>query len=394
MPTFKTFKDKRDGRIYNCVLMPDGKWWSAENLAWDGGEKRAPGNVEANVATHGWLYLDTLASGYCPEGTHLPSTYNWGIAGLTYAGLVSKTVSGGLDTYGMNILMAGYSGSEFGTSAEFATSDNGWVYFNLSAQSVSAGPGTGDYTSVRFIVDTFPVEFPHKQITSVSNLQFQTANRQFKSESGSYHTLGSQGRPVLKGTLTYDLATSEEEALFDGWFSAEDPWDNDDFPGIGSVTIQAVSIPNKTHTEKGISISLDVVIFPNPNIGASPWSTGPVPVMTPYAGVEAGFGSSMEQSLVTTSGRSTARKPTGDRGETFTISWTTTLYSALVFLEWYVHIANGRKQFLGSLCGKTAWLWKIVGSPNMAISVDMVKISMVINGRNVNRALPVTIAKG
>ena len=236
--------------------------------------------------------------------------------------------------------------------------------------------------------------FPHKQITSVANLQFQTANRQFKSESGSYHTLGSQGLPVLKGTLTYDLATSEEEALFDDWFSVKDPWTNDNFPGIGSVQIQAVSVPKKTHTAKGVSISLDVVIFPDANTTNFYFTSGPVPVMTPYAGVEAGFGSELSQSLVTTSGRSTARTPTANRGETFTVSWNTTLHSALVFLQWFIHISNGRKQFLGSLCGKTAWLWKIVGAPSMAITGDMVKISMVINGRDVNRALAVTIVKG
>lgn len=396
MPTFKNFKDKRDGKVYKCVLMPDNRWWSAENLRWDGGEKRAPGNNVTNVATHGWLYLDTLAKGYCPEGSHLPSTYDWNLAGLTYADFVSKTVNGGRDTYGLNILMAGYSGNAFGTSAEFSGIYNDWVYFNSSAQSVAIGPGSGDYVSVRFIVDTFPPEFDPTTITSISNLQFQTGNRQFRGETGNYRTLGYQGMPILKGTVTWDLATSQEESDFDEWFDIETPWEYDQFtnpgihngfPGLGPVTMQAVSNPKKTRTAKGLSVSLDVVIFPDTQTLA----TATVPVMTPYAGVEAGYGFADEQLVVATSGRVTAREVTGKRGETFSVSWNTTLAGSLGFLAWYS--AFSRRQFLGSLCGKTAWLWKIVGAPSMAITGEMVRISMVINGRDVNRALAVTITK-
>lgn len=238
--------------------------------------------------------------------------------------------------------------------------------------------------------------FDPTTITSISNLQFQTGNRQFRGETGNYRTLGSQGMPILKGTVTWDLATSQEESDFDEWFDIETPWEYDQFhnpgihngfPGLGPVTMQAVANPKKTRTVKGLSVSLDVVIFPDTQTLA----TATVPVMTPYAGVEAGYGFADEQLVVTTSGRVTAREVTGKRGETFSVSWNTTLSGSMNFLAWYS--AFSRRQFIGSLCGKTAWLWKIVGAPSMAIAGDMVRISMVINGRDVNRALAVTITK-
>ena len=386
--------DSRDGTIYPCVLMPDGKWWSAVNLRWAGGERRAPGNNEANVETHGWLYLDTLASGYVPEGTHLPSTYAWSMAGLTYADFVSKTVAGGLDTYGLNILMAGYSGYSFGTSAEFSGVYSDWVYFNGSSRSASIGPGTGDYVSVRFIVDVFnepPPPFDFTQITSASNFQLQTANSQFQSESKGYRTLGSQGLPIITANVVWDLATAAEETSFRNWFDAETPWDHDNFPGIGNVTIQAKGLPKYTRTVRGLSISLDVAIFPNK---VAPSIVFPeFPTLVNYTGIEAGYSHVSNRAVVSTSGRTSLRTPIGERGETYDISWKTSLAGAIQFFEWFASIGNGRKQFFASICGKIGWLWKIVGSYRFDIDVDMVRISMSVNGRDVRRGIQVSIVK-
>ena len=236
--------------------------------------------------------------------------------------------------------------------------------------------------------------FDFTQITSAGNFQLQTANRQFKSEAGSYHTLGSQGLPILRCNINWDLATATEETDFRNWFDPETSWDHNNFPGIGDVTLQAAGLPKYTRTVKGLSVSLDVAIFPRA-LGDLVTYTGAVPVMTPYAGVEAGYTSTPEQTVVTTSGRVALRQVAGARGESFEISWQTSLTGLMGFIAWFAYIKNGRKQFLGSLCGKTAWLWKIIGVPSYSLTgPDYARITMTVNGRDVRRALSVTIEKG
>ncbi|MFM2392796.1 MAG: hypothetical protein RLZZ546_778 [Bacteroidota bacterium] len=87
------------GQTYNTILMPDGRWWMAENLnigtmingttnMTNNGtiEKYCYNNNAANCATYGGLYqwnemmqyvTTEGAQGICPTGWHVPSEAEW-----------------------------------------------------------------------------------------------------------------------------------------------------------------------------------------------------------------------------------------------------------------------------------------------------------------------------
>ena len=396
----RIFVDARDGRTYKCVLMPDGKWWS-ENLAWEGN-----GYAHTDPASYGRLYTLTEALAACPAGCHIPTLNEYQAFGIPQTAKLKENsplwlVEPGTDDYGFAVRPAGYEyngtiGNVGGAAYLITNTVNGSNYslVNVVTGDWATGQGYDPVRfSARFIVDQFPIPEVARQITSAGNFQLQTANRQFKSEAGSYHTLGSQGLPILRCNLNWDLATATEETSFRNWFDPETSWDHDDFPGIGDVTLQAAGLPKYTRTVKGLSISLDVAIFPRA-LATLYTYTGAVPVMTPYAGVEAGYTYAPEQAVVTTSGRVALRQVAGERGESFEISWQTSLVGLMGFIAWFAYIKNGRRQFLGSMCGKTAWLWKIIGVPSYSLTgPDYARITMTVNGRDVRRALTVTIEK-
>jgi len=72
------FIDKRDGRLYHTVVMPDGKEWMAENLAYNSGDGCfAYDNEPANVDKYGRLYTWDAAVKACPAGWRLPNDNDW-----------------------------------------------------------------------------------------------------------------------------------------------------------------------------------------------------------------------------------------------------------------------------------------------------------------------------
>ena len=227
--------------------------------------------------------------------------------------------------------------------------------------------------------------FDYTQITSVSNLKVVTANKVFRSLSGTTHSVGSQGNPIITGTVTWALATASEESDFWSWFDIETPWTDSNFSAMGPCEIQPTSVPVSTITEKGVSIAVEVVIFPTTDpvgIGAA----FAVPVLTSRIGVESGYTRVKETAVVTTSGRATARQVTGNRGETYSISWTVSVNALAQFLNWFS--LYSRRQFLASMCGKVGWLWKITDAPSYSfVGGIYVKITMTVCGRDVRRAL-------
>ncbi len=72
--TFPTFTDARDGKDYKKVLMPDGKWWMAENLNYQVGLKfNANSNkIGGDATTWTTQGAGSLAIGnfWCPGATH------------------------------------------------------------------------------------------------------------------------------------------------------------------------------------------------------------------------------------------------------------------------------------------------------------------------------------
>ena len=114
---YYNFTDPRDGKIYPCVQMPDGKWWFAKNLSYATPNSHVYNNDSANEAIYGRLYpWDDLASA-CPPGCHIPTNAEW-TALTTAIGVdvgtklkASSTLwvmNTGTDVYGFSILPAGY----------------------------------------------------------------------------------------------------------------------------------------------------------------------------------------------------------------------------------------------------------------------------------------------
>ena len=177
MTTYRQHQDTRDGRIYNCVLMPDGKWWSAEDYRWDGSEWISPRNDwywDATLAAARLYRRSTLT---IPPGAHLPTATEWTAMGAATGTLSDskplRSTSGwgpayaGPDTYGFGIIAAN------GSPIPLAWGSTGFTAMLLSAngvvQTVGGSPGlsidnipTPDdyYGSVRFIVDVFNEPIP------------------------------------------------------------------------------------------------------------------------------------------------------------------------------------------------------------------------------------------
>jgi TonB family protein len=112
-----TFTDRRDGRVYKAVKMPDGKTWMAENLNHKTGNSWCYDGNDANCEQYGRLYDWNTAKAACPAGWHLPSREEWNdmikAAGGDVAGNELKSVAGwdryiNRDSYGFSALPGGY----------------------------------------------------------------------------------------------------------------------------------------------------------------------------------------------------------------------------------------------------------------------------------------------
>lgn len=175
--TTGTVVDARDGKTYKTILMPDGKWWTAENLAWAGSGVDYD-NDPANRAIYGRLYTWTEATTLAAfPGTHLPSEterddFVTSVGGVSSASKLMSTgsewLAGGVartNDFGFSALPAGFrntsgtfnflrqttyfwtSTSDFGSAFYFS------VTYNNADIQLSAGL-KGNSFSVRLIVDS------------------------------------------------------------------------------------------------------------------------------------------------------------------------------------------------------------------------------------------------
>ena len=164
--------DTRDGKVYRTLLMPDGNWWSAENLAWAGAGLDY-GDNPANRTVHGRLYSPSDAVLSVPSGTHCATA-------LEYAALVSSIGSQsayhlksasvwappGADTYGFGLLPSGIASqisgpgpyySNLGTWAYLYCGDvppGVYQYANSNGDLLGPDLAVDAAMSVRFIVES------------------------------------------------------------------------------------------------------------------------------------------------------------------------------------------------------------------------------------------------
>lgn len=174
MPTFGTFTDSRDGHVYTTVLMPDGKWWAAENLAWAGAGLDYD-NDPANRAVYGRLYTHYQAATAIPVGTRMPTFDDFrnliSVCGEGVAGTALKSTD--LWDYGAGTNLFGFDGrpgggktSEFGSLGEVGifwadgyASASLASFVSLRAFSSDVYEGVIDRSalfSVRFVILTPP----------------------------------------------------------------------------------------------------------------------------------------------------------------------------------------------------------------------------------------------
>ena len=173
MPQFGTFTDSFDGHVYRTVLMPDGKWWFAENYAWAGAGVDYDNNP-ANRAIYGRLYTQAEMNASIPAGCHAPtyaefvvlqnwanpSTFNTRNLGNA---LAATTIwpTPGLDSLGFALLPGGvWQSGAYQLLGTFGSlhGTNCYLYSDGRSGSPTAGIGIpGDIVSrfsVRYIVDS------------------------------------------------------------------------------------------------------------------------------------------------------------------------------------------------------------------------------------------------
>lgn len=168
------FIDPRDGQEYNLVTIGNQTWFT-ENLNYASGSGACYDNNSENCDTFGRLYSWSTAYSACPDGTHLPSSFEWeelvtNLGGSDIAGgkmksttLWSSPNTGATNESGFSALPGGNwttypppSGS-YGNSPSLGywwTSDQNNVVLSASGENVAtASPNTEFKFSCRCILD-------------------------------------------------------------------------------------------------------------------------------------------------------------------------------------------------------------------------------------------------
>ena len=160
MPQFGTYTDSRDGHVYTTVLMPDGKWWAAENLAWAGAGRDYNDNP-ANRAIYGRLYSSYESVEAVPQGTKVPTREDFNaliaVSGGSKAGIALKSTD--LWRYGAGTNVLGFDGRPggFGVESGFysmRSSGNFWAAPDPSDLVNSPYVSLEDYSDILFEYDS------------------------------------------------------------------------------------------------------------------------------------------------------------------------------------------------------------------------------------------------
>jgi uncharacterized protein (TIGR02145 family) len=228
--------DTRDGKWYRTVLMPDGKWWTAENLDYSGFSVGTPGNR---------LYQQPATP---INGCHIPDITEWrdliaAIGGMPIAGRDLKSVDGwiydnGTDLYGYAMRAPGvsYSGAviqDFGVNCHLAsstiTSQGVAVAYHANAYGTSLDEyeyPMDFYIGVRLVVDSGNVPdvvplFPASMIQRglIGATASATSFAEIVNTDGNHLIMLVNG----KGGWTFEVESNDFAAITD-----------EDFPGANN----------------------------------------------------------------------------------------------------------------------------------------------------------------
>ena len=368
MPQFGTYTDTRDGRVYKIVLMPDGKWWAAENLAWTGAGRDYDDNP-ANRAIYGRLYSFSDAPTICPPGSHLPSEseVNALISAVsTQVGKKLKATSGwdshgnGTDAYGFDCRPGGaFSGyfrwigdaSEhwFGGSPDFGVFQ---MIYNSDDVGVSVGWSDPDVLlSIRFIVDSGNIPANPLQILTPCTLQMLCDSKVANSSSGRRRTVSRDSSFVFSATLNLPSECEQFESV---------PYYN--FPVIGDCEIRQLDLVKYTFRDTEKTSSVKCVIVPN--------------IMQTRTGdfrISCEPNISMDEAMLVATGSSSLEVLSSSRALSLKCVWTVSFLAATQFIEWLRGSVN--RIFTTSVGGMKGVACQIGDSVSLEIGSADVKIS-------------------
>lgn len=369
MPQFGTYTDTRDGRVYKTVLMPDGKWWLAEDYKY---------LSEVNAST-AWstLYLRSRIPD-SPVGCHIPTENEWrGLpVGLLLRSSTDWTTSiQSADPYGFNAKPSGvFSNGAIIFTGIYA----GWWLPNGDSHRlvVSANEeesllwysqdALGNAHAVRLIVDSgnvpgnVPGYIPDNpfQILTPCTLQMLCDSKVANSSSGRRRTVSRDSSFVFSATLNLPSECKQFESV---------PYY--DFPVIGDCEIRQLDLVKYTFRDTEKTSSVKCMIVPtamNKRTGDFRISCEP--------------NISMDEAMLVATGSSSLEVLSSSRSLSLKCVWTVSFLAATQFIEWLRGSVN--RIFTTSVGGMKGVVCQIgdsvsleIGSADVKISADLVIVN-------------------
>jgi uncharacterized protein (TIGR02145 family) len=168
-----TFTDPRDGKVYRIKMMPGGKIWMVENLAYNAKDSKCYDDDENNCQKFGRLYDWGTAMNVAPQGWHLPTKTEWDVLMMAVgcsltAGTILKSKSSwnGTDNFDFSALPGGYCNSKgeynhinsygywWSANDNNTTTSSAHYYYMDSSETIYSRSGTkSNWYSVRCVKD-------------------------------------------------------------------------------------------------------------------------------------------------------------------------------------------------------------------------------------------------
>ena len=399
-----TFTDARDGYVYKMVKMPDGVWWSAEDLRYNsvGSEVISP---------YGRVYLAPNAIASIPAGTWIPSNAAWNTMqnaiGAATAGMLLRSSTdwnsglNGTDPYGFNAKPGGVKSTDALFVGRYAawwadpatfyvryTSDSDpalrgsaeaadlWHAIRFAAPANLVVPDVGSSTlytepldiststtvkavavkaglddsailTADYLINptgTFPILTP-------CTLQMLCDSKVANSSSGRRRTVSRDSSFVFSATLNLPSECEQFEAV---------PYY--DFPVIGDCEIRQLDLVKYTFRDTENTSSVKCMIVPN--------------IMQKRTGdfrISCEPNISMDEAMLVATGSSSLEVLSSSRSLSLKCVWTVSFLAATQFIEWLRGSVN--RIFTTSVGGMKGVACQIGDSVSLEIGSTDVKIS-------------------